>query len=255
MVVLKAGAFTMDSRLDRVEEKDLRSRRYAVADIIPAKHYEHPRSYTWATKVSLNQGCEGACVGFAWAHELAARPAAVFGIDENFAREAIYFNAQQLDQYPGGEYPGALPYAEGTSVLGGAKAVQQLGYISEYRWAFDFWDLVASVGYRGPAIFGCSWFSAMRKTDSDGFVKPTGVRRGEHCVALLGIKVVKDRAKNISLKDSFFTFQNSWGEDWGVAGFGKLRFEDVLMLWSGAETCIPIKRHCRPNLKSREVSR
>ncbi len=243
---LKSGAVTLDRRLDRVDEKDPRSRDYSIAAITPPDQYERLRSYTWSTGPTLDQGTEGACVGFAWAHELAAKPAVVTGLTAAFARKKIYFAAQKRDNYPGGAYPGAMPFIEGTSVLGGAKAVQALGYIREYRWAFDFWDLVAAVGYRGPAVFGCSWYAGMHTPDAEGFVSPTGTLRGGHCVALVGVKIVKDQRGDFSISDSFFKFQNSWGPDWGVEGFGKLRFEDVLTLWDGAETCIPVVRHCEP---------
>jgi hypothetical protein len=244
---LKSGVETKDIRLDRVDEKDPRSRRYTIAAITPPHHYRRFRSYTWSPGPTLDQGSEGACVGFAWAHELAARPAVVKGLTTDFAGREIYFAAQKCDRFPGGAYPGALPFVEGTSVLGGAKAVNALGYISEYRWAFDFWDLVAAVGYRGPAIFGCSWFSAMHTPDTDGFVSPTGSLRGGHCIAVIGVRIIKNKTGEISLEDSYFRFQNSWGPDWGIEGFGKIRFNDMLRLWKGAETCIPVVRHRRPS--------
>jgi len=49
----------------------------------------------------------------------------------------------------------------------------------------------------------------------------------------------------VSLENSYFRFQNSWGPDWGQGGFGKLRLKDALALWAGAETCIPVVRHRR----------
>jgi hypothetical protein len=63
----------------------------------------------------LDQGKEGACVGFAWSHELAAYPVRV-EVDDEFARSKIYAEAQKIDEWPGEAY-------HGTSVLAGAKVV------------------------------------------------------------------------------------------------------------------------------------
>lgn len=242
LAYLKTGSVVWDRRLDRIDQKDPRSLNYPISAITPSVRYQRLRSYTWKSGETLNQGTEGACVGFAWTHELAARPVAVAGLNEDFARNAIYHPAQKCDQYPGGSYPGAMPFVEGTSVLAAAKVVRAMGYIREYRWAFDFWDLVAAVGYFGPAVFGCSWFAMMQSTDQEGFISPRGSYRGEHCILFTAVKIVKDKNNNISCDDSFFTFQNSWGVSWGKDGFGRLRFKDVMTLWEGAETCIPIGR-------------
>lgn len=245
-MVLHGQEPVVDQLLGCIAEKDPRSRAYPIADITAPLHYTRFRSYTWAPGPTLNQGSDGACVGFAWAHELAARPAVISGVTARFAYEHIYFEAQKLDQYPGGAYPGAYPYSEGTSILAGAKAIQSLGFMGEYRWAFSFLDLVAAVGYRGPAIFGCKWFEGMHKVDREGFVQPVGGYRGMHCVAIIGVKIVKDNNDSLSMSESFFKFQNSWGTEWGDKGIAKLRFQDVLELWDGAETCIPVVRYVKP---------
>jgi hypothetical protein len=244
--IIKSGAIITDRRLDRIDEKDPRSRNFSIADMMPYRKDIRPRSYTWAPGPTLNQGFEGACVGFAWAHELAARPVQVTGLTAVFAREQIYYAAQKLDQYPGGAYPGALPFIEGTSVLAGAKAVKALGYISEYCWAFNLWDLVLAVGYRGPALFGCNWYADMHIPNEDCFVSPTGKLRGGHCVVLISVKIRRDKQGKVSTDNSYFTFQNSWGPEWGQGGFGKIRLKDMEDLWDGAETCIPVTRHRLP---------
>jgi hypothetical protein len=60
-----------DRTLDRLVEFDERSRNFSAA--VGLETYPF-RSYTWACDPVLDQGREGACVGFAWAHELSARP-------------------------------------------------------------------------------------------------------------------------------------------------------------------------------------
>ena len=249
LIPLKDGTTTTDPRLDRVDEKDPQSRDFSVSALIPEKRHNKPRSYTWRPGTTLNQGRDGACVGFAWAHELTARPAQVKDISHLFAKEEIYFRAQKNDRFPGGSYPGAFPFVEGTSVLAGAKVVKSLGYMREYRWAFDFQDLVLAVGYMGPVVFGCSWYSKMGKLNEEGFAIPTGRLSGKHCILIYAAKVIRTSNGDLDYLRSYFTFQNSWGSDWGEGGAGKLKFSDVQNLWDGAETCIPVSRSRYPDLR------
>lgn len=249
LISLKDGSTTTDPRLDRVDEKDPKSRNFSVSTIIPEKRRNTLRSYTWRPGTTLNQGRDGACVGFAWAHELSARPAEVKDISVLFAKEEIYFRAQKIDRFPGGAYPGAFPFVEGTSVLAAAKVVKSLGYIREYRWAFDFLDMVSAVGYMGPVVFGCAWYSKMDKPNEEGFVIPTGRLSGKHCILIYAVKIIRTNNDDLDFQRSYFTFQNSWGPDWGQGGTGKLKFADVQSLWDGAETCIPVGRSRNPHLE------
>jgi hypothetical protein len=246
MTVLRDGSDTSDPRSDRIDDKDPRSWRYSIADLLPASQYEKPRSYTWRCDLWLDQGFEGACVGFAWAHELAARPASVEGLTARFAREQIYFEAQRMDRFPGGAYPGATPFAEGTSVVAAAKVVAALGYIDQYRWAFDLQDLITSVGYRGPAVFGCRWYRNMQRPAAGGVAEPTGPLIGNHCVLLNGVKIVHGADGSVDEQASCFQFRNSFGTDWGAGGNGLLSVAAMRALWDGAETCIPVVRHRTP---------
>jgi hypothetical protein len=234
MPVLRDGSDTSDPRIDRIDDKDPRSRGYPISDLLLASQYAKPRSYTWRCELWLDQGFEGSCVGFAWAHELAARPAAVEGLTARFAREQIYFEAQRRDRFPGGAYPGATPFAEGTSVVAAAKVVAALGYIHEYRWAFDLRDLIVAVGYRGPAVFGCRWYRDMQRPAADGVAAPTGPLVGNHCVLLNGVKIVRGADGSPDEQASFFRFRNSFGTDWGAGVTGILRFAAGWPLGVGA---------------------
>jgi intein/homing endonuclease len=179
------------------------------------------------------------CVGHGFAHELIARPSVVDGIDSNFAVEKIYWEAQKIDQWAGGSYPGARPQYEGTSVLAGAKVVQKLGYVKEYRWAFGLDDLIMAVGYKGPAVIGVNWYEGMQDTDSDGYISPQGYFQGGHCVLV----------KGVNIKDGYFTIHNSWGEDWGVKGDCRITFSDMdYLLNQDGEACIPLSRSNKKGL-------
>lgn len=95
MVRLRDGSKVKDARLARLVQFDKRSRKYAIRAAIGAKR---PRSFTWSCDKWLDQGVEGACVGFSMTHELAARPAPVTrGMTPTFAREKVYWEV--LEKY------------------------------------------------------------------------------------------------------------------------------------------------------------
>jgi Papain family cysteine protease len=234
------GGSTQDRRLDRVKMVDLRSLNFPISDALLVTEMK-ARSYTWSTTHVLDQGSEGACVGFGCSCELIARPAVEQGISNNFAR-LIYFEAQKKDPWPGGAYPGASPVYEGSSVLAGMQVLKEAGYIGEYRWAFDIHDLYLAVGYKGPAVIGVDWYEGMFSPDANGYIHPTGQIKGGHCVCIVGVKIVRDKFGVIDMLRSYFTIQNSWGTDWGMNGLCRITFVEMLILWPGGDFAIPLLR-------------
>lgn len=222
MVELKGGAHTEDARLDRVVQFDERSRGYAVQELVQ----DELISRTWRiiTDFVLDQGYEGACVGFAVTHKLLARPFEErFGrVDptSTFARETIYWRAQQLDPWEGGAYPGAHPFYEGTSVLAGIQAAQELGYFPVYRWSFSLEELVRGLVHVGPALLGLDWYEDCYTPDDDGVIRPTGRWVGGHAILARAVRLRwKDkntgRFSGLDLARSQVVLRNSWGPDWG----------------------------------------
>jgi hypothetical protein len=161
----------------------------------------------------------GNCVGAGITHELAARPSEVSGLTYDFARN-LYWEAQKIDQWPGGAYPGAKPRYEGTSVLAGLKVTQEMGYFDNYRWAFKLQDLILGVGYNGPAVMGTVWYEGMTDPDVDGMIRPTGRIAGGHCYLI----------DQVIPKKRLFGGLNSWGPSWGVEGRFYISFDDMEML-------------------------
>jgi hypothetical protein len=208
--------------LDRRVEFDERSRLYAATDVI---YDDTPRSKRWRCDPYLDQGSEGACVGFAWAHELAAYPEPVPIVSNEFARN-IYRSAKLIDPWPGEDY-------EGTSVLAGAKTVQNLGYISEYRWAFGLQDLILAVGHLGPAVLGVNWYDGMDGVWECGQLHSTGTSRGGHAILCSGVNV----------RERYFVLHNSWGREWGSGGNARVSYQLMdRLLRDDGEACIPLVR-------------
>jgi hypothetical protein len=228
-ITIRDGSTVADPRLTRIVQFDERSRGYPIrAAIDPSAS---PRSYTWRCDIHLDQGSEGSCVGHACAHEIAARPK-VLGADSALALH-IYHEAQKIDPWPGGSYPGATPQYEGTSVLAGIKMLRSMGYVEEYRWAFGIEDLILAVGYKGPAILGINWYEGMFGPWPCGHIHPEGGLAGGHAILCKGVSVSKRT----------FTLHNSWGESWGDGGDTLITWEEMeRLLYEQGEAVIPLTR-------------
>lgn len=235
----------MERTLDRIYEHDPRSlANYNIRTLLDLT--KQPRSYTWGCDTYNDQGQEGACVGFSWSHELAAKPKIV-PTNAQMARD-IYYRARQLDSWPGEDY-------DGTSVLAGAKAVMELKnsvgvpLLKEYRWAESVNDLILAVGYKGPAVLGLDWYTGMWYPGENGFVSVSGEVAGGHAILCNGFKFVKKNTalpitwENMDRYKSYFILHNSWGYDWGWGGRCKVRVEGMEKLFAGyGEGCIPVVR-------------
>jgi hypothetical protein len=219
--------------LDRVPRFDEKSRNFPITAVLTADQ-QSPASRVWQAGHVLDQGSEGACVGFGWAAELSAIPAAVRDVDDNFGR-AIYHRAQQLDEWEGENY-------SGSSVLGGAKAVREMGYMPEYRWAFGEEELAVAVSHHGPAVIGVNWYRDMFTADRYGIVRVSGTLAGGHCVMVRGL-VLRPRWYT----EPLYRIRQSWGGLYAKAGDIYMTRPDMARLLSeDGECCIPTRRNRTP---------
>lgn len=217
--MLRDGTGAADPRLGRCVAFDVRSRNFPAQALIGAG--TPLRSRRWRidrTELPLDQGQVSSCVGNAVTNELRYSPRPVHGLNERFAVERIYWEAQKIDDWPGGEYPGADPQYGGTSVLAGVKAAAAQGWYTEYRWCFGERDLALSVGYLGPVVLGLPWHEAMMSVDRDGYLIAEGAVIGGHAVLCIGY----------SLRSNCYTIANSWGP-WGYKQSGTARISAPTM--------------------------
>lgn len=222
MYRLRDGSKVADPRLDRLVQFDEESRKYPVRKLVADKK---PRSYTWKCPVWLDQGREGACVGFSTAQKMATRFAALDGVDEKIA-SMLYHSAQKLDEWEGEAY-------EGSSVLGGMKAATQAGFIKSYHWAFTIEEVILALGYNGGGVAGINWYTGMFHPDSNGIIAPTGSVAGGHAILVNGI----------DLKKGLVRFHNSWGKDWGVNGECFMKIDDFArILKEDGEFAVPVRK-------------
>lgn len=227
----------LNPTLDWKSRHDERSIAYGIA---PKLDMEAPLvDRMWAPGLMLNQKNEGACVGFAFASEALAEPipvdltrlkANVPPTWDLFAR-FLYGMARYLDPWPGEDY-------EGTSVLAGAKAAQNVGLLPAYRWAFGLDEVVRTVVQKGPVVLGTNWYSDMYAPKS-GIVTPTGSLVGGHAYLLCGYRTSVpqlDGAPGAVIK-------NSWGTTWGLNGLATISLPHLnTLLQQDGEACVPVSR-------------
>jgi hypothetical protein len=216
--------------LDRVEHFDDRSRNYAISDLLAPAPVER-RQQIWTPRASpLDQGREGACVGFAFSGELAALPWK-YEVDNAFAI-TLYQQAREQDRAMGNNW------AAGASLLAGAKACQSRGLIGEYRWAFGVDDVINTLISHGPVILGIPWLSDMYETSQYGLVKVSGQQVGGHAIMANGYLPAHP-----TLGGEVVMWTNSWGADYGLNGVGYIRPQNLALLLSrGGEACVPTDR-------------
>jgi hypothetical protein len=207
-----------------------------------------PRSKLWVgPRERVDQGREGACVGFGWTVEALSSPVRVkipgaHGIDVDAANGfalGVYRAAQKIDPWPGEDY-------SGTSVRAGAKIMRDLGYFAEFRTCGDAGEVRAAVctpkaDGGGPVVLGVPWFQSMYGTDDRGMVRVDGRLVGGHCITVTGY--VKRHAGREVLR-----WRNSWGPGYGLNGDGFITLTDLDRLLAGddrtgtGEAWVPIGR-------------
>jgi len=215
---------------------DPRSKGYGIRPLLQQKEVKAEEKM-WDEGIVLDQGSEGACVGFAWAGGLLADPNAPkiqpsFKKANDLAR-SFYHEAQKIDQWPGEDY-------SGTSVLAGAKVMKSKGLIKEYRWCFSLSDIKDAVISEGPVVIGIPWYQGMYQTRQDGLVRVSGKKVGGHAILITGYSP-KMKFGNKYLE--VFRWRNSWGESYGVGGSGWIEASQLnKLIKDNAEACVPMKK-------------
>jgi hypothetical protein len=229
-IPLRGGHYTSDPRLDRVVQYDPKSLNYLIRDLPAVREGVKWTKRTWNSgAVVLDQGREGACVGFAWTHWTMTTPKPYTGLDATAALD-LYRRAQQLDEWAGEAY-------SGSSTLGGVKALVEEGRLGSYFWAKSLEDIVLAVLTYGPVVVGSDWYADMF-TPQSGLVSATGGKVGGHEYVIKGVDRITQRAR----------IRNSWGADWGVKGEADISFTDLEKLLLDGGDC------CLPRLKKKQVA-
>lgn len=228
---------------DWVGRHDPVSRQFAVRPMVEDAPL---RTKQWrAHWRRIDQGREGACVGFGFTNELLATPAQAKlpKEEEQYARD-VYHWCLDNDEFEGND-------DTGTSVLTGAKAMKAEGWCEEYRWAFSIDDVVKALCASakdggGPVVIGIPWFDSMFETRPSGLMEaPSGSIAGGHCLVLTGFHTRMSLPGEKGHK-TLVKGRNSWGASWGVRGDFYIDPENLQFLlqrvWT-AEACVLVQRH------------
>lgn len=167
------------------------------------------------------------CVVYAWSHWFEDGPViqdVILGRQKPvFDLQRFYDEAQLRDGIPGSNY-------EGTTVRAGAKILNKLGIVEEYRWAFTLEEVLNCVSYLGPMVVGTNWYQEMfTPTSSRHIIRPRGRNHGGHAYVINGI----------DHHNELLRIKNSWGRSWGDDGHAFIRFnefERLLLEWG--EACV-----------------
>jgi C1A family cysteine protease len=212
--------------LGRRFKKDTRDRAY----LIPLQSINQSlAARTWVIpgKV-LDQGSTAQCVAYSGVKYLTAYPV------RNRPKEKpaeIYRECLLVDEWEGEDWDG------GTSVRALFKVLKRLGYVSEYRWAFDCETVVNHVLTRGPVVMGTEWHHDMfMPHKTTGYLSVTGPNVGGHAWLIIG---ANRKRKNPDGSTGAVRMVNSWGDGWGQKGRAWITFRDLeKLIAADGEACV-----------------
>lgn len=162
----------------------------------------------WESKIQLDQGETGHCVGFGYAGWGIANPVQdVFGNDDG---HAIYYEAKAIEGDPTGE--------DGAYTRDGAKAMVARKRMSTYAFLDTEQEILTWLRTKGPIVVGTDWTRDMFYPDENGLVIPSGTVEGGHCYLLIGVEGV------------YLIFKNSWGSSFGDNGYFRMKISDFMSL-------------------------
>lgn len=160
----------------------------------------------------IDQGREGACVGFSAVNFLRGGPKLSFRREstqklENRALE-YYREFQRNDDWPGTDY-------SGTSVSAAVKVMAAEGLIEAGAMTRDLDVQDKFLINESSLMLAGDWFEGSYRTDASGFLRPTGRRVGGHAFWQFGLSKWKTK----------YIF-NSWGKNFGFNGVGYISRAD-----------------------------
>lgn len=207
--------------LDVTGSTDRRNSFYPVSSIIEDTT---PQSRKWPCAIRLNQGQEGACVGFALQQWLATAPGPIVK-GTNATARALYHDIRRNDLWRGEDY-------EGTRLEDGLALLKKRGDISSYYWCQSAYEMRQTVIQLGPLVCKIPIYKNMYYPDFAGRIRPSGAFCGWHAILLNEYDASWDRN----------WFVNSWGRSHGRLGRVWMTSADCqLLLNTGATAAYAVK--------------
>ncbi len=205
--------------LGRHHAPDARDHAFLLRATAP----QPPRTKMWPLMARwLDQGETGTCVGHAFRHLLTGTPQPLG--DPAPSPFAIYDRAILLDEFPDNDRD--TQRQMGTSVRAGAKALQELGLIGAYGWAYDVDTAIDWLSWHGPLVAGFAWRDSFFARDQDGFMRITPRSRivGGHCILIVGVDLRRQAVRCLT--------------SWSTFGYFFLSFADLERLLKEDGECV-----------------
>jgi hypothetical protein len=200
--------------LGRRPSPDARDANYPLRSLIsPSATMPHSRYWPFPFP-PLDQGPYGTCVGHGWKHDLMCAPGRAIKPDVDPTALTVYYEACDNDEWAANDNHD-LDF--GTSVRGGAIALQKRGLLTNYYWATDLATAIEYVLTQGPVVIGINWYDSMFYPDSSDTIRVGGSIAGGHCLLVQGANSQSGHVRLV----------NSWGPSWGNNGRVWLPFEDL----------------------------
>jgi hypothetical protein len=235
------GGYTFDARPDTL---DFRDRMYEPTLVEVPTRMDLSEYQRYRVPI-LNQGSEGACTGFGLATvaNYLLRKRKIVPDPTPVSPRMLYEMARRYDEWPGENY-------SGSSARGAMKGWHKHGVCAQETWPYtqsledviltyprvmdaatrplgayyrvNHKDLIAmhSALAEVGVLFATGWVhDGWGNIGSDGTIPyEKGIRvRGGHAFAI------------VAYDERGFWVQNSWGENWGQAGFAQISYDDWLV--------------------------
>lgn len=187
---------------------------------------------TWVSRGVLDQKNTSQCVAYAGYKYLTTSPVI------NHPKEdplQIYKECLKVDEWAGEDLEG------GTSVAALFKILKILGYVSEYKWAFDAETVVNHILTTGPVVMGTSWYREMFKPHKiTGYLDCSGPNEGGHAWLANGANKNRKNPRMNGGSYGAIRMINSWGPNWGPHdGRAWISFSDLeKLIKDEGEACV-----------------
>lgn len=168
-------------------------------------------SRSWVPgRIVLDQGADGACVGFTGANWLQCSPTRT--PVSNATGFNLYRECKAID---------GIPDVEGTYGRALMKVLQGQGRIGSYLWAEKPLDLQQWLLSTGPVMAGIPWYASMFDPAASGLVDVLGDVVGGHEVLVrafyrAGMIHRLPRDLDLPKDEDLYRCRNSWGPNWGI---------------------------------------
>jgi hypothetical protein len=226
-------------KLDYVPDLDDRNNDYLVRRLMAETGAPKPdwnRSVWWTGGPVLDQGSEGACVGFAATAEYAASPVrGHVGTPQrgNELALGVYNRAKEIDEWEGKDY-------DGTSTRAGLLVMRERKWIESFWWAKTMDEFLGALQAFGPLVIGCRWSEAQYETQgSDAEVVVDDDWVGWHALLVNGYSPVYGNKRKRKLR-----WRNSWDLSYGKNGNGYIDPEllEHIVFGQGGEAGVVVGR-------------